>query len=204
MATFLVCSINNQRVAMVKLTKSKERVSEFGEVFTPEHIVKNMIALIPDDKWKDSSCIVLEPTCGNGNFIVEIIQKKIDSGLSTYNALNTTFGMDIMDDNIQECIDRVLRRFVIGKVSTKEYKLLTCVVINNIFTVADSLVYIQDGSWESKKFFKDDPTGTVKKKCPLDILLGKDSNAKQVLSKEDRLVISNLTDIKLKEMSNVD
>ena len=118
-------AVLNKDMEQMKLTKSKERVSEFGEVFTPEHIVLDMIKLIPDNNWCDKSFIVLEPTCGNGNFVVEVIQKKIDSGLTLYDALNTTFGMDIMHDNIQECIDRILIRFVINKVPKKQYQFVS-------------------------------------------------------------------------------
>jgi hypothetical protein len=183
----------------MKLTKSKERVSEFGEVFTPENIVFDMIKLIPDDKWKDPSFIVLEPTCGNGNFVVEVIQKKIDSGLSVYNALNTTFGMDIMDDNIQECICRVLNRFVFDEVPKNKYLLMTCVVVNNIFTVKDSLEYIKDGTWELKKFYKDDPTVKVKKKKPIELLLDDDETS-QVLDAVSRMPITVIAENLLKRV----
>jgi len=46
------------------LTRSKERVSQLGEVFTPKHIVEDMHKLIPDESWSDPSMIYLEPTCG--------------------------------------------------------------------------------------------------------------------------------------------
>lgn len=192
----------NNDMEQMKLTKSKERVSEFGEVFTPEHIVLDMIKLIPDDKWCDKSFIVLEPTCGNGNFVVEVIQKKIDSGLKLYNALNTTFGMDIMYDNIQECIDRILFRFIIGQVPKKQYPLLTSVIINNIFVVSDSLEYIKNGLWESKKFYKDDPTEFIKKKKPIDLLLDLDDDTTQVLSSSERKYIDSLSLTKINQVLN--
>ncbi len=155
----------------MKLTKSKERVSKHGEVFTPKHIVDSMIALISDDVWGDKSQITLEPTCGNGNFIVEIVNKKVSCGLNLYEALNTTFGMDIMQDNIQECHDRLI------KICEKELKdsgvqgvrfkkamiIYICLMLNNIFVVKDSLQYMKDGHWDKKQFFERDPSVPRKK-----------------------------------------
>jgi len=60
-----------------KLIKSKRRVKEFGEVFTPEFIVKQMCDLCePTISQVDKK--VFEPTCGNGNFLVEILNRKLN------------------------------------------------------------------------------------------------------------------------------
>ena len=120
---------------MSDLIKSKERVSEHGEVFTPEHIVLEMIALIADSIWSDKEYICLEPTCGNGNFVVEVIKKKIACGLSIFQAVNTTFGMDIMEDNIFECRERVLRICLDYEDDSKTLFRLSCIIVNNIFQV---------------------------------------------------------------------
>jgi hypothetical protein len=122
----------------MNLIKSKERVSSLGEVFTPDGIVNQMHSLLPKKKWGDPTLIYLEPTCGNGQFVVAAIEKKISCGLTPEQACNTVFGIDIMEDNINECRIRII-------------------VFNNIFC-ADSLEYIQSGKWENKKFFFTDPT----------------------------------------------
>ena len=58
------------------LIKSKRRVKKFGEVFTPKHIVQQMCDMCePDISRIDSK--VFEPTCGNGNFLVEILRRKL-------------------------------------------------------------------------------------------------------------------------------
>lgn len=154
----------------MSLIKSKSRVSEHGEVFTPDHIVDAMHDLLKPEKgkkktlWHDPSMIYLEPTCGNGQFVVKAVEKKIASGLSPEDACNTVFGMDIMCDNVNECRLRVL-----GAVQSwlekhamlfvdDRMERIRCIVLNNIFKVKDSLEYIQSGKWDKRKFFDEDPT----------------------------------------------
>lgn len=152
----------------MSLIKSKERVSKHGEVFTPKYIVDDMIALIRDKDWSDIRGITLEPTCGNGNFVVAIVEKKIDCGMTLYDALNTTFGMDIMKDNIDECrirlIDICKEKLDVG---SELFFSCVCVIVNNIFVVKDSLEYIRSKQWEDKKFFELDTTNYKPKKASL-------------------------------------
>lgn len=82
--------------------KSKKRVHDYGEVFTPSKIVKAMCDLIPD--WTGN---VLEPSCGNGNFLVEIANRKLAAGMTAEQAARTIFGVDILQDNIDEAIARM-------------------------------------------------------------------------------------------------
>ena len=83
--------------------KSRERVSSHGEVFTAEREVKAMCDLIPD--WTGN---VLEPACGNGNFLVEIARRKLAAGMDTVSAASTIFGVDIQADNVEEARTRLL------------------------------------------------------------------------------------------------
>lgn len=91
----------NRKSAQIK---SKRRVSEYGEVFTAEREVKAMCDLIPD--WSGN---VLEPACGNGNFLVEIAQRKLDAGMTVEDAAKTIFGIDILTDNVEEAKNRLLK-----------------------------------------------------------------------------------------------
>lgn len=85
-----------------KQVKSKRRVKDFGEVFTAEREVKAMCDLIPD--WTGN---VLEPACGNGNFLVEIARRKLTSGMSIEETANSIFGVDILPDNVIEARRRL-------------------------------------------------------------------------------------------------
>ena len=106
------------------LIKSKERVKEYGEVFTPEHIVKQMCDLC-EPNISDITKKIFEPTCGNGNFLVEILKRKLNSitfKTSTKNnkiyvssdtefniliALSNIYAVDIQQDNIKEARSRL-------------------------------------------------------------------------------------------------
>lgn len=85
--------------------KSKKRVAAHGEVFTAEREVKAMCDLIPKDAWFGNT---LEPACGNGNFLVEIARRKLAAGMSAEDAAATIFGVDILPDNVEEAIARLL------------------------------------------------------------------------------------------------
>lgn len=98
-----------------QLIKSKERVSKHGEVFTPERLVKDMCDMLPPDAWDNISKKFLEPSCGNGNFLVEILRRKLDICMDTndcFKALESIYGVDLMPDNIQESKERMLEIFV--------------------------------------------------------------------------------------------
>lgn len=143
---------------MPNLIKSKERVSDFGEVFTPPNIVNDMIKLIPDSCWENSSYIVFEPTCGNGNFVVQIVEKKIECGLTIEQAINTTFALDIQQDNIDECRKRVYEICLKNESNKNKLKRCCCIIVNNIKVTKDSLEFMKNGQFNDWKFFDEDPT----------------------------------------------
>lgn len=98
-----------------KLIKSKQRVNDFGEVFTPAHIVKDMCDLVPEEMWIDIDTTFLEPACGTGNFLVEILERKFklckgwEDGLR---ALKSVCGMDIQADNVEETKGRLFEMYI--------------------------------------------------------------------------------------------
>lgn len=99
---------------MQKQIKSKERVSKFGEVFTNEREVKAMCDLVKNC-FVDIQTTFLEPCCGNGNFLVEILERKLklcknhQDGLS---ALTSIYGIDIQADNVEESRSRLLMLYM--------------------------------------------------------------------------------------------
>lgn len=90
------------------MIKDKERVKKHGEVFTPKQTVKKILETRISAKDFGSKKSFVDPACGNGNFLVEIISYKIKNGLTPWEALSTTFGVDIMQDNVIECRERLL------------------------------------------------------------------------------------------------
>ena len=88
-------------------TKSKFRVKKHGEVFTPKELVNQMMDSLPVSNWKNEDETFLDPACGNGNFLVEILARRLDVGVSPVSAVTTLYGIDVMQDNIDESIDRM-------------------------------------------------------------------------------------------------
>lgn len=99
---------------MSKQIKSKQRVKEHAEVFTADREVKAMCDLIPKETWQNIESTFLEPACGTGNFLAEILERKLElcknvkDGLK---ALNSLFGIDIQQDNVTETRKRLLGIF---------------------------------------------------------------------------------------------
>lgn len=98
----------------VNQIKSKERVANHGEVFTPTWMVEAMLDLVKDETERIDSRF-LEPACGSGNFLVKIVQRKLAAvelkyGESDFErrhfallALMCTYGIELLPDNIAEC-----------------------------------------------------------------------------------------------------
>lgn len=99
--------------------KSRERVAERGEVFTAEREVNAMLDLVKQETERIDSRF-LEPACGTGNFLVEILRRKLEVisrqyqkhlselELQTTIAVSSIYGVDIMKDNVEECCQRLL------------------------------------------------------------------------------------------------
>lgn len=103
---------------MTQSIKSRQRVSDFGEVFTSEREVKAMCDLAKDETFRIDSK-VLEPACGDGNFLAEILNRKLSTVESRYSknkqdnemysviAVTSLYGIDIQEDNAEECRERL-------------------------------------------------------------------------------------------------
>ena len=95
--------------------KSRERVASHGEVFTAQREVKAMCDLVAE-QCSDYSATFLEPACGDGNFLAEILTRKLDSIANDPDyerksliALSSLYGIDILPDNISACKRRLFR-----------------------------------------------------------------------------------------------
>ncbi len=103
---------------MTQQIKSKQRVAEYGEVFTAEREVKAMCDLVKQETERIDSRF-LEPACGDGNFLAEILTRKLCVVKSKYGkqpydyekyailALSSVYGVDIILDNAVACRERL-------------------------------------------------------------------------------------------------
>jgi len=106
----------------MSLIKSKKRVADHGEVFTPPWLVERMLDLVKGESERIDSRF-LEPACGSGNFLVKILQRKLDTvelkyGRSAFDkrvyglvALASCYGIELLADNIVECRANMLALF---------------------------------------------------------------------------------------------
>jgi len=109
--------------------KSKTRVKQTAEVFTPHWLVEEVLEKLPQETWGEGKTF-LDNSCGDGNFLVAVLARKLGAGHEPIDALKTIYGTDIMKDNIQQCRCRLLEVVSLSGVRiTKEYYRL---VIKNI------------------------------------------------------------------------
>lgn len=106
----------------MSLVKSKQRVADHGEVFTPAWMVEAMLDLVKGETERIDSRF-LEPACGSGNFLVQILRRKLAAvelkyGKSDFEkrhfalfGLMCTYGVELLPDNIAECRDNLLDIF---------------------------------------------------------------------------------------------
>ncbi len=106
----------------MNLVKSKKRVADHGEVFTPAWMVEAMLDLVKGEAERIDSRF-LEPACGSGNFIVHILRRKLAAVELKYGAsdferqhyallgLMCIYGIELLADNIAECRANVLEIF---------------------------------------------------------------------------------------------
>jgi hypothetical protein len=111
--------------------KSKKRVADHGEVFTSEREVNAMLDLVKQETERIDSRF-LEPACGTGNFLVEILNRKLKIVKDRYKksqiefernaiiAISSIYGVDILQDNAIECRDRLFEIFEV--IYTRLYK----------------------------------------------------------------------------------
>ena len=79
------------------------------EFFTPSSLVSKMCDKIPSTDWSNPTKTFLEPCFGNGNFLVEIIRRRIvDYSIDWKIVLNNLYGVELMPDNVQEAKDRII------------------------------------------------------------------------------------------------
>jgi hypothetical protein len=113
-----VTPISDSLISQIKnneeLVKSRKRVADHGEVFTPNRIVEDMLNLVKDESERIDSRF-LEPACGSGNFLRAVLTRKLNTVEAKYGksefekkhyalfALMCIYGIELLTDNLAEC-----------------------------------------------------------------------------------------------------
>ncbi len=112
--------------------KSKKRVRDHGEVFTPDFIVNDMLDLVKDETERIESRF-LEPACGDGNFLAPILERKLEVVKKKYKssqvefernailAISSIYGVELLHDNVAICISRLYK--IVEDIYSKLYKI---------------------------------------------------------------------------------
>lgn len=100
------------RTYMSGVDRDKLRIKQTAEVFTPNHLVIEMIDKLEEYDpilFTDPTKTFIDNSCGDGEFLGEIVIRKMErSGCSLEQALSTTYGVDLMEDNVEECKKRLI------------------------------------------------------------------------------------------------
>lgn len=112
------------------LVRSRQRVVDHGEVFTPRWMVDDMLDLVKSESERIDSKF-LEPACGSGNFLVPVLERKLNTVMTRYRssefelrqyallALMSLYGIELLADNAEECRENLLETL------TKRLKLVS-------------------------------------------------------------------------------
>lgn len=135
-----------------RLVKSKQRVADHGEVFTPSWMVNDMLDLVKDESERIDAR-VLEPACGEGAFLQEVLRRKLTTCQARYGknefernhyallGLMCIYGIELLEDNAQICRDNLHAIFVdfLGPDAKPEWTQAAQVVLKTDIVQADAL-----------------------------------------------------------------
>lgn len=96
------------RSYMSGVQRTQARVKSTGEVFTPTELVQEVLENMDIEKFKDPARTFLDPACGDGQFLGEVLIRKMENGSTFEQALSTIYGVDLMQDNVDLCRERLL------------------------------------------------------------------------------------------------
>ena len=96
------------REYMSGIDRDRARIKATSEVFTPTELVQECLNDLDQNIFKDLESTIIDRSCGDGQFLGEVLIRKIENGIDFETALSTTYGVDLMLDNILLCRERLL------------------------------------------------------------------------------------------------
>lgn len=96
------------RCYMSGVQRTQARIKATGEVFTPTSLVDEVLNKLPIDQFTDPTKTFLDNSCGDGQFLGEVLIRKMENGSTFEQALQTIYGVDLMQDNVNLCRERLL------------------------------------------------------------------------------------------------
>ena len=96
------------RSYMSGIERDTQRVKATQEVFTPTNLVQEILEQLPKEQFLDPNKTFIDPSCGDGQFLGEVLIRKMENGSTFEQALGTIYGVDLMQDNVELCRERLL------------------------------------------------------------------------------------------------
>lgn len=96
------------REYMSGVEREKTRVKATGEVFTPTPLVEEVLDKMDQQLFVGPTKTFLDPSCGDGQFLASVLYRKLQNGIELEQALSTIYGVDLMQDNVDLCRERLL------------------------------------------------------------------------------------------------
>jgi hypothetical protein len=93
---------------MSGIERDQSRVKSTAEVFTPTPLVQKCLDELPEEFWVNCNHTVCDNSCGDGQFLGEVLIRKMEHGSTFEQALSTIYGVDLMQDNVDLCRERLL------------------------------------------------------------------------------------------------
>lgn len=92
----------------MEIVRTKERIKETGECFTPPELVNEVLDKLPSAVWTDPSKTWLDPAAGDGNFLVEVRRRLLEAGGDEVHVLeHQLFAAELMRDNVERLQKRL-------------------------------------------------------------------------------------------------
>lgn len=95
------------RKYMSGIERDEARVKATAEVFTPDDMVKHLVNKVGEDEVKDPKKRIIDPTCGDGQFLAYILYCRLKAGVPLLDSLRTIFGIEKEHDNVDMCRARL-------------------------------------------------------------------------------------------------
>lgn len=127
---------------------TKQAVKQRGEVFTPEFLVEEMMGKLPQEFFTSAEKTMIDNSCGNGNFLVKILEWRMKNGISHLDAIKTIYGVELDPENTKEC----RQRLSLGSNSKKIWD-----VLNRNIICANALDPKHEG-WKDVGYMWDGPS----------------------------------------------
>lgn len=97
-----------EREYMSGAQRTQARVKATGEVFTLTDLVQTVLDRLPQELFTEVDKTFLDNSCGDGQFLSEVLIRKMENGFTFEQALSTIYGVDLMQDNVDLCRERLL------------------------------------------------------------------------------------------------